>query len=56
MYSARVFYNFVRAMVALVLRFFYRVKVNAPLAEPEGPVIFVGNHSNGFVVPLDSLS
>jgi glycerol-3-phosphate O-acyltransferase / dihydroxyacetone phosphate acyltransferase len=50
-YTARVFYSFVRALVALALRLFYRVKVNAPSAEPEGPVIFVGNHPNGLIDP-----
>jgi 1-acyl-sn-glycerol-3-phosphate acyltransferase len=50
-YTARVFYSFVRAVVALALRLFYRVKVNAPSAEPEGPVIFVGNHPNGLIDP-----
>jgi glycerol-3-phosphate O-acyltransferase / dihydroxyacetone phosphate acyltransferase len=50
-YTARVFYSFVRAVVALALRLFYRVKVNAPATEPEGPVIFVGNHPNGLIDP-----
>jgi 1-acyl-sn-glycerol-3-phosphate acyltransferase len=50
-YTARVFYSFVRAVVALALRLFYRVKVNAPAVEPEGPVIFVGNHPNGLIDP-----
>ncbi len=50
-YTARVFYGIVRAVVALALRLFYRVKVNAPSAEPEGPVIFVGNHPNGLIDP-----
>ncbi|WNG34540.1 acyltransferase [Archangium violaceum] len=45
------FYSFVRAVVALALRLFYRVKVNAPSAEPEGPVMFVGNHPNGLIDP-----
>ncbi|HSP81959.1 MAG TPA: lysophospholipid acyltransferase family protein [Myxococcaceae bacterium] len=45
------FYGFVRAVVSLALRLFYRVKVNAPGAEPEGPVIFVGNHPNGLIDP-----
>ena len=45
------FYSFVRAVVALALRLFYRVKVNAPASEPEGPVIFVGNHPNGLIDP-----
>ncbi len=45
------FYSFVRAVVALALRLFYRVKVNAPAAEPEGPVMFVGNHPNGLIDP-----
>jgi len=46
-----VFYSFVRTVVALLLRLFYRVKVHAPQAEPEGPVIFVGNHPNGLIDP-----
>jgi 1-acyl-sn-glycerol-3-phosphate acyltransferase len=50
-YTARVFYGFVRAVVALALRLFYRVKVNAPATEPEGPVMFVGNHPNGLIDP-----
>jgi 1-acyl-sn-glycerol-3-phosphate acyltransferase len=41
----------VRALVALSLRLFYRVRVNAPAAEPEGPVVFVGNHPNGLIDP-----
>ncbi|QRN99724.1 1-acyl-sn-glycerol-3-phosphate acyltransferase [Archangium violaceum] len=45
------FYSIVRAVVALALRLFYRVKVNAPSAEPEGPVMFVGNHPNGLIDP-----
>ncbi len=45
------FYACVRAVVALALRLFYRVKVNAPTAEPEGPIIFVGNHPNGLIDP-----
>jgi restriction endonuclease fold toxin 5 of polymorphic toxin system len=36
-YSARVFYSIVRVVVALSLRLFYRVRVNAPPADPEGP-------------------
>ncbi|AKQ64236.1 1-acyl-sn-glycerol-3-phosphate acyltransferase [Myxococcus hansupus] len=45
------FYECVRAVVALCLRLFYRVKVNAPALEPEGPVLFVGNHPNGLIDP-----
>ncbi len=45
------FYTCVRALVALCLRLFYRVKVNAPAEEPQGPVIFVGNHPNGLIDP-----
>ncbi|NVJ26094.1 1-acyl-sn-glycerol-3-phosphate acyltransferase [Myxococcus sp. AM011] len=45
------FYACVRAVVAVCLRLFYRVKVNAPDAEPEGPVLFVGNHPNGLIDP-----
>jgi glycerol-3-phosphate O-acyltransferase / dihydroxyacetone phosphate acyltransferase len=50
-YTARVFYGFVRTLVALLLRLFYRVKVHAPQARTEGPVIFVGNHPNGLIDP-----
>jgi len=46
-----VFYACVRAVVAMCLRLFYRVKVNAPGASPEGPVLFVGNHPNGLIDP-----
>ncbi|QDE92350.1 acyltransferase [Myxococcus xanthus] len=45
------FYACVRAVVALCLRLFYRVKVNAPALEPDGPVLFVGNHPNGLIDP-----
>ncbi|AGC47620.1 acyltransferase domain-containing protein [Myxococcus stipitatus DSM 14675] len=45
------FYACVRAVVAVCLRLFYRVKVNAPGPEPEGPVLFVGNHPNGLIDP-----
>jgi glycerol-3-phosphate O-acyltransferase / dihydroxyacetone phosphate acyltransferase len=50
-YTARVFYGFVRTVVALLLRLFYRVKVHAPTVESQGPVIFVGNHPNGLIDP-----
>ncbi len=45
------FYAFIRGWVSLALRLFYRVKVNAPAAEPQGPVIFVGNHPNALIDP-----
>ncbi len=45
------FYAFIRGLVSLALPLFYRVKVNAPAAEPEGPVIFVCNHPNGLIDP-----
>lgn len=45
------FYAFIRGLVSLALRLFYRVKVNAPSAEPQGPVIFVGNHPNALIDP-----
>ncbi|MFY1830082.1 1-acyl-sn-glycerol-3-phosphate acyltransferase [Myxococcus fulvus] len=45
------FYACVRAVVAVCLRLFYRVKVNASGTEPEGPVLFVGNHPNGLIDP-----
>lgn len=45
------FYAFIRGLVSLALRLFYRLKVNAPAARPEGPVIFVGNHPNGLIDP-----
>ncbi|WP_224244001.1 lysophospholipid acyltransferase family protein [Hyalangium gracile] len=45
------FYAFIRGLVSLALRLFYRVKVNAPAAEPQGPVIFVGNHPNALIDP-----
>jgi 1-acyl-sn-glycerol-3-phosphate acyltransferase len=46
-----VFYAFIRGLASLALRLFYRLKVNAPASEPEGPVIFVGNHPNGLIDP-----
>jgi 1-acyl-sn-glycerol-3-phosphate acyltransferase len=46
-----VFYAFIRGLASLALRLFYRLKVNAPAAEAEGPVIFVGNHPNGLIDP-----
>ncbi len=45
------FYAFIRGLASLALRLFYRVKVNAPAAEPEGPVMFVGNHPNALIDP-----
>ncbi|CAM3098375.1 acyltransferase [Corallococcus sp. ZKHCc1 1396] len=45
------FYACVRVVVALALRLFYRVKVNAPAEAPSGPVLFVGNHPNGLIDP-----
>ncbi|HVG64118.1 MAG TPA: 1-acyl-sn-glycerol-3-phosphate acyltransferase, partial [Hyalangium sp.] len=45
------FYAFIRGLASLALRLFYRLRVNAPAAEPEGPVIFVGNHPNGLIDP-----
>ncbi|RKH64310.1 lysophospholipid acyltransferase family protein, partial [Corallococcus llansteffanensis] len=45
------FYACVRAVVALALRLFYRLKVNAPAEQPSGPVLFVGNHPNGLIDP-----
>lgn len=51
-YTVRtVFYACVRAVVALALRLFYRLKVNAPAEQPSGPVLFVGNHPNGLIDP-----
>jgi len=46
-----VFYAFIRGLASLALRLFYLLRVNAPAAEPEGPVIFVGNHPNGLIDP-----
>jgi 1-acyl-sn-glycerol-3-phosphate acyltransferase len=46
-----VFYAFIRGLASLALRLFYRLRVNAPAAEPEGPIIFVGNHPNGLIDP-----
>jgi glycerol-3-phosphate O-acyltransferase / dihydroxyacetone phosphate acyltransferase len=37
--------------VSFAVRLFYRVRVAAPEREPEGPVIFVGNHPNGLMDP-----
>lgn len=45
------FYAFIRGLVSLALRLFYRVKVNASAVEPQGPVIFVGNHPNALIDP-----
>ena len=45
------FYRLVQAVVSFAVRLFYRVRVSAPEREPEGPVIFVGNHPNGLMDP-----
>ncbi|MBF5044259.1 acyltransferase [Aggregicoccus sp. 17bor-14] len=45
------FYRLVQAVVAFAVRLFYRVRVSAPPLEPEGSVIFVGNHPNGLMDP-----
>ncbi|MDC0709764.1 lysophospholipid acyltransferase family protein [Stigmatella sp. ncwal1] len=45
------FYAFIRGLVSLALRLFYRVKVQAPATEFEGPLIFVGNHPNSLIDP-----
>ena len=50
-YSARLFYSFVRTIVAFALRLFYRVRMGAPPEEIDGPVIYAGNHPNGLIDP-----
>jgi len=44
-----VFYAFVRAVVGFALRLFYRVEVQAPEREPDGPVMYVANHPNAII-------
>lgn len=44
-------YALVRTVVAWALAAFYRVRVEAPAGEPEGPVLFLGNHPNALVDP-----
>jgi glycerol-3-phosphate O-acyltransferase / dihydroxyacetone phosphate acyltransferase len=46
-----VFYAFIRGLVSLALRLFYRVKVQVPADGFDGPLIFVGNHPNSLIDP-----
>jgi glycerol-3-phosphate O-acyltransferase / dihydroxyacetone phosphate acyltransferase len=50
-YSASLFYSFVRAIVAFALRLFYRVRLGARSEEIDGPVIYAGNHPNALIDP-----
>jgi len=45
------FYSWVRALVGFAIRLFYRVRVSRSAPEPEGPLIYVGNHPNSLIDP-----